>query len=178
MSESNGTGTITWTLRLDGGSTPIFSTSGTASTASFNWDTSSVAPGAHQLQLTVQDGGGRTATATRNVTVAAPLSASIPSPTEGATVSGTVPVNMSETGGTGTITWTLRLDGGTTPIFTTSGTASTITFNWDTSTVAPGTHRLDLTVQDGGGRTAFIKDDGFRHGSSLGDGPSPSRLPL
>jgi len=154
MSESNGTGTITWTLRLDGGSTPIFTTSGTASTASFNWDTSSVASGAHQLQLTVQDGGGRTATATRNVTVAAPLSASIPSPTEGATVSGTVPVNMSETGGTGTITWTLRLDGGSTPIFSTSGTASTASFNWDTSGVVAGSHQLQLTVQDGAGRTA------------------------
>jgi hypothetical protein len=154
MSESNGTGTIAWTLRLDGGSTPIFSTSGTASTASFNWDTSSVAAGAHQLQLTVQDGGGRTATATRNVTVAAPLTASITSPTEGATVSGTVPVNMSETGGTGTITWTLRLDGGTTPIFSTSGTASTASFNWDTSGVVAGSHQLQLTVQDGAGRTA------------------------
>jgi glucose/arabinose dehydrogenase len=154
MSESNGTGTITWTLRLDGGSTPIFTTSGTPSTASFSWDTSSVAPGAHQLQLTVQDGGGRTATATRNVTVAGPLSASITSPAEGATVSGTVTVGMSETNGTGTITWTLRLDGGSTPIFTTSGTGSTASFNWDTSSVAPGAHTLQLTVQDGGGRTA------------------------
>src|SRR5256885_218424 len=104
---------------------------------------------------TVQDGSGRSGRATRSITVAQPsLTASITSPAEGATVSGTVPVGMSETGGTGTITWTLRLDGGTTPIFTASGTASTTTFNWDTSTLAPGAHRLDLTVQDGGGRTA------------------------
>src|SRR5207237_1058491 len=154
MSESNGTGTITWTLRLDGGSTPIFSTSGTASTASFNVDSSSVAPGAHQLQLTVQDGGGRTATATRNVTVAAPLTASIPSPTEGATVGGTVPVGMSETGGTGTITWTLRLDGGATPIFSTSGTATTASFDWNTSGVPAGAHQLRRAVRGGSGRTS------------------------
>jgi Bacterial Ig domain len=155
MSETNGTGTITWTLRLDGGSTPIFTTSGTATTASFNWNTSGLAAGAHQLQLTVQDGGGRTATATRNITVAAPsLTASITAPTEGAMVNGTVVVGMSASGGTGTITWTVRLDGGSTPIFTTSGTAATASFNWDTSTVSAGAHQLQLSVQDGGGRTA------------------------
>jgi len=93
MSESNGTGTITWTLRLDGGVTPIFTTSGTATTASFNWDTTGLAPGAHQLQLTVQDGAGRTATATRNVTVGSPgtITVFITQPgTDGTTVSGTV----------------------------------------------------------------------------------------
>ena len=152
MSETNGSGTITWTVRLDGGATPIFSTSGTANTASFNWDTSTVGAGSHQLQLTVQDGGGRTATATRNVNVAGALTASIPSPTEGATVGGTVPVSMSETGGTGTISWTLRVDG--TQVFTTSGTATTASFNWDTTTLAAGAHQLQLTVQDGAGRTA------------------------
>src|SRR5439155_3070462 len=75
-------------------------------------------------------------------------------PTEGATVSGAVPVGMSESGGTGTISWTLRLDGSSTPIFSTSNAAPTASFTWDTSTVTPGSHRLDLTVQDGGGRTA------------------------
>src|SRR5204863_432269 len=80
-SETGGTGTITWTLRLDGGTTPIFTTSGTASTTTFNWDISTVAPGAHRLDLTVQDGGGRTATATRNVTVWSPqLAASVTRP--------------------------------------------------------------------------------------------------
>src|SRR5204862_6177353 len=72
MSETNGTGTINWTLQLDGGSTPIFSTSNTGPTASFTWNTSNVAPGSHTLTLTVQDGGGQTATATRNVTVTTP----------------------------------------------------------------------------------------------------------
>ena len=148
------TGTITWTLRLDGGATPIFTTSGTAKTASFGWNTTSVAPGTHQLQLTAQDGAGATATATRNVTVAGPLSASITSPSEGATVSGSVPVSLSEMNGTGTITWTVRVDDGTTPIFSTSGAAATASFNWDSSKVTPGTHQLQLTVQDGGGRTA------------------------
>jgi len=33
---------------------------------------------------------------------------------------------------------TVRLDSGTSPIFTTSGTAATASFNWDTSAVAAG----------------------------------------
>src|SRR5256886_6152229 len=154
MSESGGTGTITWTVRLDGGATPIFSTSGTASTASFSWDTSNVAPGAHTLTLVAQDTAGHTANATLHVVVAGPLTASFTTPAEGASVSGVVPVSMSETGGTGTITWTVRLDSGTTPIFTTSGTAATASFDWDTSGVPTGAHTLNLTVQDVAGRTA------------------------
>src|SRR6267378_1950838 len=254
MSESDGTGTISWAVHLDSGTTPIFSTSGTASTASFNWDASAVTPGAHTLTLTVQDGSRRTATATRHVTVQrpppatiqvfitepgtdgttvsdtvwftiwlenasgsgtltlsidgvavatttttsngpismpwnsagaaggthtatvsvrdsvgntgsanraiiiaggpAPLVASFTSPAEGAPVGGTVTVGMNEAGGTGTITWTVRLDGGATPIFTTSGADSTASFMWNTTTVADGPHTLTLTVQDGAGRTA------------------------
>src|SRR5207248_3794335 len=110
--------TITWTLRLDGGATPIFSTSNTGPTASFNWDTSAVPPGAHTLTLSVLDGAGRTATATRNVTVAPrTLTAAFTAPDEGATVGGPVTVGLSENNGTGTISWTVRLDGGATPIF-------------------------------------------------------------
>src|SRR6266850_5710865 len=145
MSETGGGGTIVWTLRLDNDPNPIFTTSATASTASFSWDASGIAPGAHTLRLTVQDGAGKTAAATRNIIVAGPLTASFTSPAEGATVSGTVPVGLSETGGTGTITWTLRLDSGTTPIFTTSGNAATASFNWDASGVTAGAHTLNLT---------------------------------
>src|SRR5438552_3300716 len=64
------------------------------------------------------------------------MSAAITNPAEGVTVSGTVTVGMAETGGTGTISWTLRLDGGAVPIFTSSGIAATASFNWDTTSVA------------------------------------------
>src|SRR5947207_2433424 len=95
MSESGGTGTISWTVQLDGGAPPIFSTSGMASTATFNWDTSGVAPGAHTLTLVAQDTAGHTANATLHVVVAGPLTASFTTPNEGATVNGSVPVGMS-----------------------------------------------------------------------------------
>src|SRR6266404_3669283 len=253
MSETNATsGPMTWTLQLDGGSTPIFTTSGTATTASFNWDTSGVAAGAHQLQLTVQDNAGRTASATRNVTVAstgtirvfitqpgtdgttvngtvwftiwlenaaagtrnltlsidgaavattattsngpismpwnsrgasggthtatmsvrdsvhktgsasrtvviqgpAALTASFTSPAEGATVRGMVTVGMFATGASGTpITFTLSVDGGS-PVFTTSGAATTASFGWNSNSVSTGARTLNLMVQDGAGRTA------------------------
>jgi hypothetical protein len=155
MSETGaGSTPITSTLTVDGGQ--VFSTAGTSATASFVWNSNSVSNGAHTLGLTVQDGAGRTATATRNVTVTSPppLTASITTPAEGATVNGIVTVGMSESNSSGTITWTLGLDGGATPIFTTSGTATTASFNWETKGLAPGAHQLQLTVQDGGGRTA------------------------
>src|SRR6267142_1670879 len=155
MSETGaGSTPVTFTLTVDGGQ--VFSTAGTSATASFVWNANSVSNGAHTLGLTVQDGAGRTATATRNVTVTSPppLTASITTPADGATVNGPVTVGMSESNGTGTITWTLGLDGGATPIFTTSGTATTASFNWDTTGLAPGAHQLQLRVQDGGGRTA------------------------
>jgi len=106
----------------------------------------------------VRDGAGRTATATRGVTVAnngggTPLTAAFTSPAEGTTVSGTVAVGMSETGASGTpIIFTLAIDG--TQAYTTSGTATTASYNWNTSGAVAGAHTLTLTVRDGANRTA------------------------
>jgi len=157
MSETGASGTpITFTLTVDG--TQVFTAAGTATTASFGWNTASVADGAHTLGLTVRDGAGRTATATRGVTVAnngggTPLTAAFTSPAEGTTVSGTVAVGMSETGASGTpIIFTLAIDG--TQAYTTSGTATTASYNWNTSGAVAGAHTLTLTVRDGANHTA------------------------
>ena len=256
MSETGASGMpITFTLTVDG--TQVFTAAGTATTASFAWSTTSVRDGAHTLGLTVRDGAGRTASATRAVTVAnngggggtlkvsitspatgstvsgtvwsdvwveaaaagsrtytlsiggvtlvngtdtsnhvtlpwdstrvangtqtlvatvrdasgnsgsttralnvqnagggpAPLVASFTAPADGATVSGTVSVDMSETGASGVpIAFTLTVDG--TRVSATSGSATSTSFGWNTMAVADGTHTLGLTVQDGGGRTA------------------------
>jgi len=258
MTETGASGTpITFTLTVDGAQ--VFAAAGTATTATFAWNTTTVADGAHTLGLTVRDGAGRTATATRGVTVSnngggtgtlnvfitspaagatvtgtvwsdvwverasagtrtftlaiggvtlmsgtdasnhvtlpwdstrvangtqtlvatvrdasgnsgsttrafnvqnagggggpAPLTASFTAPADGATVSGTVSVGMSETGARGTpIFFTLTVDGG--QVFGTSGSATSASFAWNTTSIADGAHTLGLTVQDGAGRTA------------------------
>ena len=155
MSAAGSSGTpITFTLTVD--ATQLFTATGTATTASFNLDTSTMSAGPHTLGVTVRDGAGRTASASRTVSVAGStpsLTASFTSPGDGATVSGTVLVGMAEAGANGTpISFTLTMDGS--QVFTTSGTAATASFNWNTSAVAPGTHTLGLTVRDGTGRTA------------------------
>ena len=159
MTETGASGTpITFTLTVDGAQ--VFTAAGTATSATFAWSTTSVADGAHTLGLTVRDGAGRTATATRGVTVSnngggtsPPLTAAFTSPAAGATVSGTVAVGMSETGASGTpITFTLAIDG--VQAFTTSGAATTASYNWNTTGASSGAHALTLTVRDGAGRTA------------------------
>jgi hypothetical protein len=83
-----------------------------------------------------------------------PLSASITSPAGGATVSGTTTVNMSATNVQGSPTsFVLQLDKSAT-ISSQSVSGSTATASWDTTAVPNGSHTVDLTVTEGGGRTA------------------------
>src|SRR5438105_89513 len=76
------------------------------------------------------------------------LSAALTSPAAGATVSGTVAVGMSASGGIAPYTYTLTLDGS--PL--TSGGATT--YSWSTTTASNGGHTLGLTVRDNIGATA------------------------
>ena len=66
---------------------------------------------------------------------------------------GTLTIAASETGGSGTLQWAVILDD-TTTIFTTSTTTSSISFSWDTRTVADGPHRLTVRLTDGLARPA------------------------
>ena len=152
MSASGASGTpITFTLTVDGGQ--VFTVSGTATTAAFNWNTSGLATGPHTLGLTVKDGSGATATATRTVNVTTPLTASFFRPAPGEAVTGSYNVQMDATGAfDGPITFELSLDG--TLLNSTFGGAASATYAWDTTVVAPGAHTLSLLVRDGVGRTA------------------------
>jgi hypothetical protein len=68
-------------------------------------------------------------------------------PASGSTVSGTVTVSLSATGGSGGYTYALTAGG--TPVYT--GTNSG--FSWNTSTAVNGSVTLTATVTDSGGRT-------------------------
>src|SRR5439155_5980 len=160
MSESGANGTpITFTLSVD--STQVFTAAGTATSASYSWNSASVANGSHTLNLTVRDGAGRTATAARSVSVTnmAPpppppgtLKVFITSPAEGATVNGTVWSDIwVEGAAAGTNTFTLSI-GGMTLASATGG--NHVTLPWDSTRVTNGTHTLSLTVGDGAGRTS------------------------
>ena len=76
-----------------------------------------------------------------------PLGAAITSPANGATVSGTITVSMTASNAQSAPTFTLKVDNGTTLASTASG--STATASWNTTSVANGSHTLNLTVTDG-----------------------------
>jgi len=78
----------------------------------------------------------------------ATITASFTSPAAGATVSGTVTVGMSVSGGTGSTTFTLT-NGGS-PLSTQTVSGATASFAWNTTGVANGGTTLTLTaVRDG-----------------------------
>ena len=77
-----------------------------------------------------------------------PLTAAFTSPAANATVSGSVPVTVTATGGSSPgYVYTIAVDGN--PIST--GAGSTVT--WNTTTVADGPHTLTVTVTDSAGET-------------------------
>jgi hypothetical protein len=148
MSATGGTPAYTYKLTIDG--TQVFTTTTSATTASYSWNTTGLANGNHTLGLTVTDTAGGSSTATRTVSVqnGAPL-ASFTSPAAGATVSGTIAVNMSASGGVKPYTYTLTIDG--TQVFTTTTSTATATYSWNTTTVGDGSHTLGLTVTGANG---------------------------
>src|SRR5204862_344829 len=126
-------------------------------TVSGPWSTSSAADGAQTLTASARDATGNTGVASIAITVAnggtpppppPALTASFTSPAAGATVSGTVSVGMSASGGTAPYTYTLTIDGSQV------ASSASATYSWSTTSVADGSHTLGLTVTDGGGRTA------------------------
>jgi len=149
----------TYTLRLDG--TQVFSTTAGAA-ATFSWNTQLVADGPHTLALTVTDSSGATATATRalrvdNATPPGKLSVSFPNLTPGQTVTGTVPVQIQVGGTTGANNrFSVSVDGGQPTVIVSNST--TVTWNWDTTTVANGSRTLSAAVEDAAGNsgTGFV----------------------
>jgi hypothetical protein len=138
-----GTG-YSYTLAVDGGAARTVA-------ATSSWNTTTAINGSHTLRATVRDAAGRTVSATRTVKVSnvamTPLAVWFTAPAAGATVSGTVSVAVTASGGIG-YSYTLAVDS------TQVATASS--FAWNTTTVANGSHTLRATVRDAAGRTASV----------------------
>jgi hypothetical protein len=109
--------------------------------------------GSQALVASVRDATGNTGSTSNTVTVQngpQPLTASVTSPAAGATVSGTsVSVGMAASGGSPAYTYRLSVDGA--QLFTTTTSATTATYSWNTTTAGDGSHTLGLTVTGSNG---------------------------
>ena len=157
MASSGASGSATYRLTVDGATVSTQAT--TSGSASYAWSTTGLTDGVHTLGLTVTDGAGRTATATRSVTVgnAAPPTAGslrvfVTSPAAGATVNGVVWVNVWVEGASGASNvYTLTVDGVT--VATATSSAVHVTPAWDSRASGNGTRTLTATVRDAAGNT-------------------------
>jgi hypothetical protein len=128
----------------------------TTSPYSYSWDTTKVSYGSHTLRATAQDAAGNTGTST-NVTVSVnnsksttPPTVSITSPTNGATVSGTVAVAATATDNVGVTAVQFQIDNANVGSVVTT---SPYSYSWDTTKVSNGSHTLRATAQDAAGNT-------------------------
>jgi hypothetical protein len=146
---------VAFTLTVDG--TQRFTTSGTATTAFFSLNTTTLADGVHTLGLTVRDGADRSASTTRALTVAngpATFSVTVTSPPSGAVSSGRAWADVwLEGASAGARTFTLTIDG--TVVGTATDSLNHVTIPWDTTKVANGPHVLVARVRDAAGRTGL-----------------------
>jgi hypothetical protein len=146
--------------------------SGATCSGSVTWTTGPLPPAAYEVNAVATDTAGNQtmsatvtiykdaktplkpsgATATGGGGTPAPLTASITSPANGATVSGNVTVNMTAGGASGTPVFTLKVDN-TNVLLSGSTGGSSASTPWSTTGYANGTHTLNLTVTDGAGRT-------------------------
>src|SRR5882724_5021760 len=157
MAASGASGSAnTFTLTVDG--SPLFSNTTSGSTQTYTWKTKGlVQDGVHTLGLTVRDASGATATATRTVTVnnntpPGTLQVSFPNLAPGQTMQGTVPVQITVTGTSGTSNrFTVFVDGVQQTVIASNTT--TVTWSWDTTTVGNGSRTISAGVQDATGNT-------------------------
>jgi hypothetical protein len=125
----------------------------TSSPYTFAWNTATASNGSHTLSAKSYDAANNVGTsASISVTVSnatvdttAPTG-SISSPTGGTTVSGNFTVTASASDNVGVSKVEFYLDSATTPAATI--TSSPYTFNWNTSSVANGTHTIKAKAYD------------------------------
>ncbi|PYN09258.1 MAG: hypothetical protein DME02_04230 [Candidatus Rokuibacteriota bacterium] len=147
--------TKTYTLTL-GGKAMGSTTTASNGPVSMPFDTKMVVDGTQPLVATVKDSSNSTGGSTVNVTVkngitTSPtpvLTATFTSPASGATVKGSTTVGMSTTGGSTATSRTYRLSVDGTVVSTQTVSAKSVSYAWNTTGVANGSHTLSVTVTD------------------------------
>ena len=164
MSSTGGaTGSRTFTLEQVVGTTAtVLSTQTvTGTTASFAWDTTTVANGAVTLRLTVRDAAGATATSSQSVTVTnllpATYTVSFSNPTtDGVTMAGNKSIGLATTAPWGqSKTWTIMVDGQV--LTTVTNTATVFWYTLNTTTLTNGTRTIKATVVYNGMRATVTR---------------------
>ena len=127
----------------------------TTSPYGVNWNTTTVANGAHNLTARARDAAGNTTTSaavpvTVNNPDTTPPQVSISSPAGGSQVSGTVAVAATATDNIGVAGVQFFVDGAA---IGSEDTTSPYGVNWDTNGVADGSHNLTARARDAAGNT-------------------------
>lgn len=106
------------------------------------------------LKFRSWDGAGNaevTRTAVLQVDTKAPFNVAITAPAQGATVTGITAITTVSNDDVGVVRTRFFIDG----VFVGSRTKLPMKWNWNTSTVSPGTHVLQVSVLDAAGNTTF-----------------------
>ncbi len=146
-----GSSIVSVTLRIDGTS------QGALSSPSYAWslNTYLLNDGAHTLNVTATDSNGLNGYAQISMVVDNSLpSVRFISPTDGSVIAGGTTITANATSSTGPPSVELRIDG----VTQTAIGSPPYAWNWDTTLVADGNHRLELIATDGNGNvsSAFI----------------------
>ena len=150
---SDDTGVAGVQFRLDGAN---LGAEDTSSPYSVSWDTTAVANGLHTLTAVARDSASQTTTSAsitvtvNNVASNQPPTVSVTQPANNATVSGTATVSANANDDTGVAGVQFRLDGTNLGV---EDTSAPFTLQWDTTSVANGSHTLTAVARDGPGLT-------------------------
>jgi hypothetical protein len=129
----------------------------TTSPFSVNWSTTTVSNGSHTLTAVARDTSGNTTTSAAVVVTVqnsdtTPPTVSMTAPAGGATVSGTVTLSATASDNIGVVGVQFRLDGVDVGA---EDTNAPYNRNWDTTTVANGSHTLTAVARDAAGNTTI-----------------------
>jgi hypothetical protein len=162
-------GSNVYTLSV-GGLTVATMTTADTTAVTIPWTTDNAPAGDQVLTASVRDSGGKTASSTVPITIkhtsTGILTAGFSGPAAGSTVSGTVAIGLTASGGNGPYSYRLALDG--------TQVATSASYAWNTTKGTNGGHNFVVTVTDSDGRSATATRPFFvSNGGSTPPPPAP-----